>query len=534
MPRPVLRDGQGDFRGGLNTASDEEALAENELRRAEEAVLTEYGAVLKRLGTQRLSDTQFSPAIGLETSGAVLLEDGDLLIVEAGTGGVAVQNGFAWLKDNGTQELLAVAGGKLYTAAYALPADFQVRSSGLKTTGTPSLAAFRAGTSEVVYIADGDTATSLNRWNGTAVSLNLANTPAGITQLAVYNQRLFGCTGSDQKIYWSAINNGDSLGYAPSGGGEAIIRTFSDQNITGLAPFGSSLLIFHTSGISRFTGLTQDDIAIGAGAQGLTSDVGAINGRSIVNTPQGIYFLSDRGFYVATETQVAPVSLKIDDQPRSWDLAQSAGVIGVHRRAIREVWWYVPNVGVLRYNYALNAWTGPCQGGYVSPATTCLWEAVDAEFQPIVLRGDASGYVTQCDAPLIYRDNVPTSGVGGTVFSMAVRCRRLFHGGPMNFKAYKWLYLTAGLRASTIAAVFWRSPSGSGSYTLPNPTGGGPGTWGTGTWGTGTWGAGTIRPTRIPISGYGEYLDITFTDAGEAQSAWSRVEVEGFDYRRRY
>jgi hypothetical protein len=505
----VLRDGQGDFRGGLNTAFDEEALQPNEMRRAEEAVLTEYGAVLKRLGTQYLQD-------------AVLHANG-------------VQNGYGWLRDNNTQQLLAVANGTLYTASYAIGTTFTSQSGALKATGTPAFASFRDGPGgEVAYIADGDSATSLNKWNGTTLTTNIASTPAGITQLAVYNQRLFGCTGADQKVFWSGINNGDSLGQSGSGGGEAIIRTFSDQNVTGLAAFGSSLLIFHTSGISRFTGLTQDDIAIAAGAQGVTSDVGTLSGRSIVNTPQGIYFLSDRGFYVATETQVAPISLKIDDKTRSWDLAQASGVIGVHRRALREVWWYVPDVGVLRFNYALQAWTGPCQGGYVDPVTNALWEGVDGDFQPIVLAGDAAGRVKLCDAPLIYRDNAPTAGIGGTVFSMAVRPRRLYFGDPASFKAYKWIYLTAGLRASTIASVVWQSANGSGAYTLPNPTGGGTGTWGTGTWGTGIWGAGATKPIRVPINGYGEYLDVTFTDGGEAQSAWGRVEVQGFDYGRRY
>lgn len=508
MPRPVLRDGQLDFRGGLNTASEEYALAENELRRAEEAILTEYGAVLKRLGSQYLQDA------ALHASG--------------------VQQGYAWLRDNGTQQLMLVANGTLYTGSYAIPATFTAQSGALKATGAPAICGFRDGSGEVAYIADGDTATSLNKWNGTTLTTDLASTPAGITQLCVYNQRLFGCTGTDQKVYWSALNNGDSLGVAGSGGGEAIIRTFSDQNVTGFAVQGSSLLIFHTSGVSRFTGLTQDDIAIAAGAQGVTGDVGAIGGRGIISTPQGAYFLSDRGFFMATETGVQPISIKIDDKTRSWDLAQSASVIGTHRSALHELWWFVPSVGVLRYNYVLGAWTGPCAGGYVDPVTTAMWMAVDSDQQPIVLVGDATGHVKQGDAPLIYRDNVPTSGNGGTVYSMAVRCKRLYFGDPASFKAYKWLYLTAGLRASTTASVIWQSQSASGAYTLPNPTGGGAGAWGTGVWGTGIWGAGATKPVRVPINGYGEYVDITFTDAGEAQSLWSRMEVHGFDYGRRY
>lgn len=508
MPRLPLMDGQTDFRGGLNLAADESVMAENELRRADDAVLDQFGAVKKRLGTQLLRDT------GLNGSNPI-------------------QNGYAWLRDNGTQQLLAVSNGTLYTASYAIPATWTARTGSLKTTGAPAIAGFRDGSGEVAYLADGDSATSLNKWNGTTLSTNLANTPAGITQLAVYNQRLFGCTGSDQKIYWSALNNGDSLGYAASGGGEAVIRTFGDQNVTGLAPFGSSLLIFHQSGISRFTGLTQDDIAIAAGAQGVSTDVGAIAGRSIIATPQGVYFLSDRGFYVATENEVAPISIKLDPMIRALDLSQASGVIGVHRRALKEVWWFLPAVGVYRYNYALAAWTGPCQGGYLEPATSAMWEGQDAEGQPIVFAGDAASRVKQCDVDGIYRDNALANGTGGTTFAMAVRCHRLYHGQQMAFKAYKWAFLQVNLQASTGCSITWFTKAGSGTYTFPNPAAAAS-AWGSGTWGSGTWGAGGSLPQRVPINGYGQYIDILLSDGGEGQSTWSRLEVQGFDYGRRF
>jgi hypothetical protein len=512
MPRQPLRDAQGDFRGGLNLSYDEDALAPNEVRRAEEAVLTEYGAISKRLGTQRLMDTGLS-------------------------GTADVQNGFAWLRDNGTQQLLAIANGTLYTASYGIPTTWTSRtgtpSAGFATTGAPAFASFRDGSGEVVYIADGGATLSLNKWNGTSLTTDLASTPGGITSLAVYNQRLFGCTGVDQKIYWSALNNGDSLGNAGSGGGEAVIRTFGDQNITGLAAFRSSLLVFHVSGISRFTGLTQDDIAIAAGAQGVTTDVGAIATRSIVNTPEAVYFLSDRGFYVATEAGVAPISLKIDTVIQQLDLSNTSGVIGVHNRAGKEVWWYLPGLGLYRYNYALQAWTGACTGGLISPtATTAMWEAIDAEKQPIVLIGDEASFVKQADKVGIYKDNVPTGGAGGTAFSFAVRCKRMFHGDTMQMKAYKWAYVTVTLKGSATAGFQWKTGNGSEIYTFPNT--GTIAEWGTGTWGLGTWGAGASRPYRIGINGYGQYIDILLTDDGDAQSVWSRVEIDGFDYGRRY
>lgn len=511
MPRPALRDGQTDFRGGLNLAADDDALAPNELRRADEVTLSEFGAAKKRAGMQRLSDTPMGSA-----------------------GGQPIQGGYSWQRDNGTQQLLAVADGQLHTAAYGIPTTWTARTGALHASNPVSAVAFRDASSEVVYLADGDAAApGLNKWNGTAVTTNLASTPNGISQLAVYNQRLFGCTGTDQKIWWSALNNGDTLGQAANGGGEAVIRTFSDQNVTTVAPFGSSLLIFHVSGISRFTGYTQDDIQIQAGAQGLTGDVGAIAPRSLVQTPEGIYFLSDRGFYVATETQVAPISLKIDPFVRKLDLSATSAVVGVHAKWTREVWWFLPDRGVYRYNYALQAWTGPCAGGYLTTPTTALFEAIDDEYQPIVLVGDEAGFVKHADKPGIYRDNVPTTGAGGASYALAVRCRRLFFGDPMQFKQFKWMYLQAALRSSTQATVTWLSTYGQGQYTLPNADGA-VAEWGTGRWGTGVWGGGAAKPIRVPINGGGPHLDVLITDGGDGQSVWSRVEVDGFDYGRRY
>jgi hypothetical protein len=55
MARPALLDTQPRMDGGLNSVSDEAALAPNQMRRAENARLTDFGAVTKRGGTRRVS-----------------------------------------------------------------------------------------------------------------------------------------------------------------------------------------------------------------------------------------------------------------------------------------------------------------------------------------------------------------------------------------------------------------------------------------------------------------------------------------------
>lgn len=511
MARQVRRDGQADFRGGVNLAADPLQLASNEVRRAEEAVLTEFGGITKRAGSQRLTDSALVAS-------------------------QPIQNGFAWLKNDGSQQLLVVTNGALYTASYAIGTTWTLRTGALQSGVAPSFAAFRTTTSEVVYIADGGAVPSLNRWDGATLNTTLTDTPA-VTQLAVYNQRLFGITGTNQTLYWSGINNGDSLGRPSQDGGEAIIRTFSDQIITGLAAFRASLLIFHTSGISRFTGLTQDDIVISAGTQGVTSDVGTVAPRSIVSTEQGVYFLSDRGFYVASESEVRPISLRLDPLIRSINLSQASNVVGVHQRATKEILWFVPGVGLLRYNYALDAWTGPCAAGYLTPVTKALWEAQDANKQPIVLAGDADGRVKRIDMPTVYRDNVATNGTGGTSYTFVVECRRFFAGDPSNVKSFKWAYLMTDLRGAAQAGVGWQSTDGGGTTTITGQ--GADAVWDdTLIWPdppSGVWPAGIgTQPVRVAIGAQGQYMDLTITDSSDADSLWSRVELEAFDYGRRY
>jgi hypothetical protein len=87
MPgRQRLRDGQADCRGGLNTAAAADQLAPDEVRRADNAHLTEFGGASKRRGSQRVS-------------------------VAAVGSGNPVRGGYSWQRAASTQQL-AVANGR--------------------------------------------------------------------------------------------------------------------------------------------------------------------------------------------------------------------------------------------------------------------------------------------------------------------------------------------------------------------------------------------------------------------------------------
>jgi hypothetical protein len=508
--QPVV-DQQQSFIGGLNTVSAADALQPNQFRRGDNGRLTPYGAFIKRGGTQQTAAALIASTI--------------------------VQNGYAWNQPAGTIVTMAVCGGTLYTTSYgAFPLTWTKRGStaDLSTTVTPSLVEFLqlAGT-DSVYIADGGL---LNRYTGTTLTKNIAGTPS-CNFLAVHNQRLWGCGDSTapDSIWYSALNDGDSLGIGGSGGGQIIVRTFGSENVTGLASLGTSLMIFHIRGVSRLTGYGQSDVTVTPA--GITRDVGTRAPFSIQVVDNLCYFVADRGLYVATEADVAPVSTRDQPDPLTMILptmssASIANIRTVLNRGTKELLIQIPGYGVFIYNTPLKAWAGPWADGYQTPETQCLFETSNASGYPIVLRGDANGFVAECDRPNVYLDNVDSAGVGGTTFTMALQPRRFYCGNPHIAKSWRFGYVLAALNGSNAATVAWTTDSTSDAQSLPVSFGS---TWGgLGTlWGTGTWGSVAQTSYRVQMDGNGYHVDLLITDSSSATPIISQVNVQGYALGRR-
>lgn len=501
--RAPVRDGQASFVGGLNLTADASQLGSNQVRRADNARLTEFGGIVKRLGSQRTH----AAAVG---------------------GGNPVRGGYAWNQPGFVRELI-VANGGLLTGSYSVGMSWTAVAGTLAASAYPSFAAFRDGSVECVYIADGGL---LNKYVAAGtLTTDLAGTPS-VAQLAVYNQRLFGVSGQDQTLHFSGLNDGDSLGVAASGGGTAVIRTFSNQRIVALRPLGAMLVIFHVSGLSRFTGYTQDDIDIDAGASGISGDVGTIAPRSIVEVDGALTFLSDRGFYRLTEQSLEPISVPVESAFQDIDQTDFSRVAAVHNKSDREVWYYIPDVGVYVWNYRLNAWTGPWDGGFISPATHSLWESRDASSRPIVLMGGADGFVRRPDMPTTYVDDLLSDGTGGTPFTMTVQLHRLYFADEGVAKTLRRAIVGCDLRGSSGAALQWTC--GTTTATKALSVGASGAVWGTGSWGTGTWsGSSASRTIDVPMHGTGTFAELYFIDDGEAEVLLSRVRVDGFALDRR-
>ena len=505
MSRTIVTDVQPKMDGGLNEVSDDPALLPNQLRKATNARLTDFGAITKRGGTRRT-------AAALSSS--------------------PILNGYTWNKDSGADEIMIVTNGLLYTSAYgAFPWTYTAQSGALASNQVPSFAQFRDGANDVVYIGDGGL---LNRWNGTTLTTDIAGT-IGAKYITVHNERLWscGCGVAPDSIFYSSLNNGDTLGNGSAGGGQIIVRTFGDEAVVGLASINASLLIFHNRGISRLTGFGQDDISVTP--QGVTADVGTIAPLSIVASGNIGYFISERGLYACNESDVAPVGTVETPDPllpliRTLNATDFQNIRAVINRGTRELWITIPGYGCYAYHTLLQAWAGPWDGGWISPETTTLFETINAEGLPVVLKGDESGYISLCDAPGIFADNTATDGTGGERYTMAVQFHRLYCGDEALAKAWRWGYLTASLKGSDESRVEWLSDENTGSYSLPPSS---VSAWGTGTWGSGTWGGQGSVSYRIPMGGTGYYLDVTFIDSGKALPVISRFQLEGFALGRR-
>jgi hypothetical protein len=135
-------------------------------------------------------------------------------------------------------------------------------------------------------------------------------------------------------------------------------------NVLGLASLDGYLIIFKSDRILYMSGLGPADNGTGndwSPPQRIASDVGLVDWRSIVSTPDGIYFMSPAGRRLLTrDLQVRPVP-SIEDLDATYPAVTSAAI---HPTRGLVVWTQntddvsVPRVGIEAiHGYVLDAWT---------------------------------------------------------------------------------------------------------------------------------------------------------------------------------
>lgn len=503
--RPLLTDEQGSFAGGLNTSADPSHLGPSEFVRAENCLLTDYGAIVKRRGTQRTHATAF-PA--------------------------DIQSGASWTPLTTTSELV-VAGGTLYTGTYGIPMSWTAESGSLESAGVIGFAPYEDGSAKVIYIADGGL---LNKWDGSTLTTDIASTPA-VTRIAVQNDRLWGITGADNILYGSAIGDGDTLGVTGSGGNAFAIATYGSQQIVELLALGSSLIMIQREAVSRFTGWTADDFSVLTNTRGISSDVGTVCASSVCSVENKGFFLSDRGFYSVTEQGVTPESFQIRPTLASLSQADWDGVRSAHFKALYELRWFIPNLGLIVYNYALKKWTGPLTGTYLDHPVVSMWSTNDTDDRPIVLTAHDDRFVRRTERPSgVCKDDVLSDGTGGVRYSLVAKCRRMFCKDAVGEKAMRFAWVTANLRTSDRAVLVCETDSDtcishfsdippSGNWDVEG------GAWNAQDVGIGPpwyWGGVAYDRKRLQLAGHGEWVDLTIQDDGYGESLFSRVDLRAY------
>jgi hypothetical protein len=461
MPR--LTDARFDFRGGVNSTFSPDTLDATELVNAKNARLTTYGAVGKRSGTQRLHAT------GL--GGASAFSSG----FSSGFGSSAtnVTGLVQWDNPSQASEVVAICNGSLYHKALA-DADFTTVASTLSTTALVSFAPYRVGGVNRLYFADG----TLRKW--TATTLTTAPGDASVPSplfLAVYKERMFAIDGT-HTIYWSKI--ADPEVWAAPNGGQANVDTYDIEPIKALATVGSSLLIFKEDSIARFTGTEATTIKIDKETEGVSPDVGCIAPGTVVRVDDFVFFLSDRGPYIANESGVQPIGQKIEAELDNWSHADWTSSWAVHNKDRREILLFVPTeTGITGNNIAwcwnmrTQSWTGPWAFNF-NVCVAATQEKSDSTEG--VIFGGEDGFVRDGDIAINGRacDDVLSDNTGGVNVEMEVEFPPFVLGDPGRVKllqATQYVQANLGADGVLVASGTGEERGTSASTFTINPLG---------------------------------------------------------------
>jgi hypothetical protein len=194
------------------------------------------------------------------------------------------------------------------------------------------------------------------------------------------------------------------------------------EQITGLGSLGPYVLVFKPSK----TWLIYD-LDSGANRR-IGQNIGCVAPRSIVETPQGTFFLSkDQGVMIATENSVKSVSDKILPTIQALAPSQVSLAIG----AFWNKHYYLSassggSVNDLTFDYDFN--TGTWWLHSLGSTDMAVWQP---STQPLLydLRPSAQN-IRRLYVPGIVNDNTNTSGAGGTAFSAYIKPGHEYFGLP--------------------------------------------------------------------------------------------------------
>ena len=289
----------GDFRGGLNTKAANYLLEDNQCRDCLNVQSTSTGAIVKRNGCvgigANLPDVPKSVfAVESTTTDHFLVAAGGALASTEGSGSTLADGfssdtwDFAEATDQDGQGPVFMVNGTNPPQAYNGTALTAWTRDSASTLGTP------------------DTAVPNGKY------------------LAVHESRVViaGESTNPSTLYWSEVQVG--VGTLPRRWMIENQQLFDPNDgdvITGIGRVGSNLMVFKKHKV-----FVVYDLNTGANRR-LTTNIGCVSHRSIVETPQGTFFLADSGVYVTNGSSVQLVSEQIT--PSLQALTNKSSAVGV-------------------------------------------------------------------------------------------------------------------------------------------------------------------------------------------------------------
>lgn len=201
--------------------------------------------------------------------------------------------------------------------------------------------------------------------------------PPSAATLAYFQNRLWTISGDGTTVWFSkdrTVNTEIAPGFHPS-----LTLTF-DRALSALIPLDDKLIVFASNTFWVVLGEGPSPSGVGGSYEitGVQTDVGCINARSVVSTPDGIMFQSSRGIYLLTRSlELQWIGRPVKDELASYPTISSA-VLVAGRNEVRFTAGNGATSIVLVYNYVEQQWTtskytiGGVYGALIADA--CMWQ----------------------------------------------------------------------------------------------------------------------------------------------------------------
>lgn len=454
MAKELVSEPRNDFRGGLNVYLSPDLLADNELTNTDNARIDTNGPIAKRLGTRRMHSAALAASTAIK---GIVQWDGP-----SGSQIVAICNGDLFYRNQSSGEYAAftqVDPGTTDAFSTTEPAIF----SALR--GTESGAALK------LYIASGG---KYYEWSGTTlIRLDMGSTAtAGIycpdaEVLDTYHLRIFtNSSTKPQNLVWSRIGDGRNFKAGLSGdGGTAMISAIQADDIVSIKTIGRSLLVFTHKSIARFAGYSAGDIQVDQDTEGLSPEVGIVGPQALHRLEHLIFFISEKGAYIASEGAIAPVGLKVQPIFDAMDRTLLEKIVVGHHHGRSEIWvaYSGPsdsglNKSVLVYNLRHQAWYGPFSYSF---GITSFEHYEDPNGDEFIIAGCSDGFVRHLDIGT--KDDVLSDGSGGSSFGWNTTLAPFFFGNPEITHAVRYFFTQAVVAAANDLGYTFSVQSGPGT-----------------------------------------------------------------------